>query len=89
MKNIDKELVEWAVNKIQTEYREDVSLLIGQVGGGKIPTDEQNMVLIFSFRQPNAEINWRVLLSLKIWDMICIRFPGKDWSGLPISKNPK
>ena len=47
MKNIDKELVAWAINKIQTEYKEDVSLLIGQIGGGKIPTDEQNMVFDF------------------------------------------
>ena len=41
MKNIDKELIEWAVNKIQTEYKDDISLLIGQVGGGKIPTDRR------------------------------------------------
>lgn len=53
MKNIDKELVAWAINKIQTEYKEDVSLLIGQIGGGKIPTDEQNM--IFDFFVPATE----------------------------------
>jgi hypothetical protein len=29
MRYISKELIEWAVNKIQTEYKEDVSLLIG------------------------------------------------------------
>jgi hypothetical protein len=29
MKYISKELIEWAVNKIKTEYKEDVSLLIG------------------------------------------------------------
>ena len=33
MKNIDKELVEWAIQKIESEYKEDVALLIGQVGG--------------------------------------------------------
>lgn len=43
MKNIDKELIDWAVKKIQEEYPEDVALLIGMKGACKIPTDEQNM----------------------------------------------
>lgn len=67
MKNIDKELVEWAVNKIQTEYREDVSLLIGQVGGGKIPTDEQNMV--FDFFVPATERGNQLARTFIIEDM--------------------
>ena len=67
MKNIDKELVEWAINKIQTEYKEDVSLLIGQVGGGKIPTDEQNMV--FDFFVPATERGNQLTRTFIIEDM--------------------
>ena len=43
MKNIDSELIEWAVEKIQKEYKDDVTLLIGQVGACKLPTDEMKM----------------------------------------------
>lgn len=67
MKNIDSELVEWAVNKIKSEYREDVSLLIGQVGGGKIPTDEQNMA--FDFFVPATERGNRLARTFIIEDM--------------------
>lgn len=67
VKNIDKELVEWAINKIQTEYKEDVSLLIGQVGGGKIPTDEQNMV--FDFFIPATERGYQLASTFIIEDM--------------------
>lgn len=47
MKNIDNELIDWAVNKIKSEYKEDVALLIGQVGACKTPDDEQNMAFDF------------------------------------------
>ena len=67
MKNIDKELVEWAINKIQTEYKDDVSLLIGQVGGGKNPTDEQNMV--FDFFVPATERGFQLTRTFIIEDM--------------------
>lgn len=67
MKNIDKELVEWAINKIQTEYKEDVALLIGQTGGGKIPTDEQNMV--FDFFIPATERGCQLAHTFIIEDM--------------------
>lgn len=67
MKNIDRELVEWAVNKIQTEYKEDVALLIGQTGGGKIPTDEQNM--IFDFFIPATERGKQLARTFIIEDM--------------------
>lgn len=67
MKNIDKELVAWAINKIQTEYKEDVSLLIGQIGGGKIPTDEQNM--IFDFFVPATERGNQLARTFIIEDM--------------------
>lgn len=67
MKNIDKELTEWAVNKIQKEYKEDVALLIGQVGGCKIPTDEQNM--IFDFFVPATERGNQLARTFIIEDM--------------------
>lgn len=67
MKNIDKELVDWAVNKIENEYREDVALLIGQVGAGKIPTDEQNMV--FDFFIPATERGNQLARTFIIEDM--------------------
>lgn len=67
MKNIDKELVAWAINKIQTEYKEDVALLIGQIGGGKIPTDEQNIV--FDFFVPATERGNQLARTFIIEDM--------------------
>lgn len=67
MKNIDKELVEWAVEKIRTEYQEDIALLIGQKGGGKIPTDEQNMV--FDFFVPSTERGNQLARTFIIEDM--------------------
>ena len=67
MKNIDKELVDWAVHKIETEYAQDVDLLIGQVGGGKIPTDEQNMV--FDFFIPATERGYQLAQTFIIEDM--------------------
>ncbi|MDO5572322.1 MAG: hypothetical protein Q4F97_12795, partial [Bacteroidales bacterium] len=53
MKNIDKELIDWSVNKIKTKYQEDVDLLIGRVGACKTPDDEQNMA--FDFFIPATE----------------------------------
>lgn len=67
MKNIDKELVEWAIDKIKKEYKEDVALLIGQVGGGKIPTDEQNMV--FDFFVPATDRGFQLARTFIIEDM--------------------
>ena len=67
VKNIDKELTEWAIHKIQTEYKEDVALLIGQIGGGKIPTDEQNMV--FDFFVPATERGNQLARTFIIEDM--------------------
>ena len=73
MKNIDKELVEWAIQKIESEYKEDVALLIGQVGGCKIPTDEQNMV--FDFFVPSTERGFQMANTFMIEDMGYDLFP--------------
>lgn len=73
MKNIDKELVDWAIQKIETEYKDDVALLIGQVGGCKIPTDEQNM--IFDFFVPSTERGFQMANTFMIEEMGYDLFP--------------
>lgn len=67
MKNIDKELIDWAIKKIKIQYPEDVALLIGQVGGCKIPTDEQNMA--FDFFIPATERGNHLAQTFIIEDM--------------------
>ncbi len=32
MEDLDEQLINWAIQKIKTEYKEDVALLIGQEG---------------------------------------------------------
>lgn len=73
MKNIDKELVDWAIQKIETEYKDDIALLIGQVGGCKIPTDEQNM--IFDFFIPATERGFQMANTFMIEEMGYDLFP--------------
>lgn len=73
MKNIDKELVDWAIRKIKTEYKDDVALLIGQTGGCKIPTDEQNM--IFDFFVPATERGFQMANTFMIEEMGYDLFP--------------
>lgn len=67
MKNIDKELVTWAIEKIEMKYKDDVALLIGQVGSGKIPTDEQNMV--FDFFIPATDRGYQLAKTFMIEEM--------------------
>lgn len=47
MKNIDKELIEWVINKIETNFKGEISLLLGRKGVGKIPTDGDHMAFDF------------------------------------------
>lgn len=67
MKNIDQELINWAVEKITKEYKEDVSLLIGQKGACKLPTDEQTMA--FDFFIPATERGNQLARTFIIEDM--------------------
>lgn len=67
MINIDKELVNWAVDTIQKKYSDDVSLLIGQMGACKIPTDEKNMV--FDYYVPATERGFQLAETFIIEDM--------------------
>lgn len=67
MKNIDRELIDWAMEQIKTKYPEDVALLIGQVGACKLPTDEQQMA--FDFFIPATERGNQLAQTFIIEDM--------------------
>ncbi|BBF42648.1 hypothetical protein lbkm_1332 [Lachnospiraceae bacterium KM106-2] len=73
MKNIDGQLIEWAKQKIEREFHDDVALLIGQLGACKIPTDEQNVA--FDFFVPNTEKGYRLAKTFVIEDMGYDLFP--------------
>ena len=73
MKNIDKELIAWAMDKIETDYKDDVALLIGQRGACKIPTDEQN--LAFDFYVPCTEKGYQLAQTFIIEGMGYDLFP--------------
>lgn len=79
MINIDTELVDWAINKIKNEYKEDVALLIGQMGGCKIPTDEKKMA--FDFYVPCSERGYQLAQTFIIEDMGYDLFP-MSWERL-------
>ncbi len=73
MKNIDQELINWAVGKIEKDYKEDVALLIGQRGACKIPTDEQKMA--FDFYVPATNRGYGLAQTFIIEDMGYDLFP--------------
>ncbi|MBE6024805.1 MAG: hypothetical protein E7231_16775 [Cellulosilyticum sp.] len=79
MKNIDKELINWAVEKIKKDYKEDVALLIGQKGACKIPTDEQNVA--FDFYVPCTDRGYQLAKTFIIEDMGYDLFP-MSWERL-------
>lgn len=67
MKNIDAKLIDWAVHKIETEYPDDVALLIGQVGACKTPEDQQSMA--FDFFIPSTDKGYQLAQTFIIEDM--------------------
>lgn len=67
MKNIDKELIDWAVDTIEKKYKDDVALLIGQFGACKLPTDEQKMA--FDYYVPATERGYQLAETFIIEDM--------------------
>ncbi|MDO5292340.1 MAG: hypothetical protein Q4F05_06270 [bacterium] len=67
MKDIDKQLIDWAIDTIKSEYKEDVALLIGQKGGCKIPTDPQNVA--FDFFVPATNRGYQLCRTFIIEDM--------------------
>lgn len=67
MVNIDTELISWAVEKIETKYKDDVALLIGQFGACKLPIDEQKMA--FDYYVPLTERGYQLAETFIIEDM--------------------
>ncbi len=65
--NIDKELIDWAIDTIEKKYKDDVSLLIGQFGACKLPTDEQKMA--FDYYVPATERGYQLAETFIIEDM--------------------
>lgn len=79
MKNIDNELIKWASDKINKEYKDDVALLIGQKGACKIPTDKRNTA--FDFFVPETERGYDLAESFIIEDIGYNLFP-MSWDRL-------
>lgn len=67
MKNIDKELIDWAITQIKNNYPNDVDLLIGQKGACKTPDDAQTMA--FDFFIPATEAGNNLAKTFVIEDM--------------------
>lgn len=73
MKNIDKELIEWVINKIETEFSGEISLLLGRKGACKVPTDGDNMA--FDFFIPACDHGYSLARTFIIDDMGYDLFP--------------
>lgn len=65
MKDINKALIDWAIQTIEREYPEDVAVLIGRKGACKIPTDSQNMAFDFFIPATEGAITLQKHLLLK------------------------
>lgn len=78
MRNIDKELIKWAINKIETEFNGEISLLLGRKGACKIPTDEDEIAFDFFIPAMIRDILLLKHLLLVIWDMIYFQCHGKE-----------
>lgn len=73
MKNIDKELNEWVIDKIKREYNGKISLLLGRKGACKTPKDEKNV--IFDFFVPACDEGYSLAETFIIEDMGYDLFP--------------
>ncbi len=73
MKNMDKELIEWAINKIETEFKGEISLLLGRKGACKIPGDGDDMA--FDFFIPACDHGYSLARTFIIEDMRYDLFP--------------
>lgn len=73
MKNIDKQLIEWVINKIETEYNGEISLLLGRRGACKVPTDGDNIA--FDFFIPATDRGYSLARTFIIDDMGYDLFP--------------
>lgn len=73
MKKIDKELIEWAVNKIETKFNGEISLLLGRKGACKLPEDGDDMA--FDFFIPACDHGYSLATTFIIGDMGYDLFP--------------
>lgn len=73
MKKIDKELIKWAINKIETEYKGEISLLLGRKGACKVPEDGDDMA--FDFFIPACDHGYSLARTFIIDDMGYDLFP--------------
>jgi hypothetical protein len=73
MKKIDRELIEWAINKIETEYNGDIGLLLGRKGTCKVPEDGYDMS--FDFFIPACDHGYSLATTFIIDDMGYDLFP--------------
>ena len=73
MKNIDKDLINWTINKIESEYKDDVSLLLGRKGACKVPSDGEEMA--FDFFIPATDRGYGLAKTFIIGDMGYDLFP--------------
>ncbi len=73
MKNIDKELIGWAINKIETEYNGEISLLLGIKGACKVLEDGDEMA--FDFFIPACDHGYSLARTFIIDDMGYDLFP--------------
>ena len=73
MKKIDKELIEWAINKIEIEFKGEISLLLGRKGACKIPEDGDDMA--FDFFIPACDHGYSLARTFIIDDMGYDLFP--------------
>lgn len=73
MENINKGLIDWAINKIETEFKGEISLLLGRKGVGKVPTDEENMA--FDFFIPACDHGYSLARTFIIDDIGYDLFP--------------
>lgn len=73
MKKIDKELIDWAINKIETEFRGEISLLLGRKGACKVPADGDDMA--FDFFIPASDHGYSLAKTFIIEDMGYDLFP--------------
>ncbi len=73
MKKIDKELIGWAINKIETEFNGEISLLLGRKGACKVPEDGDDMA--FDFFIPASDHGYSLARTFIIDDMGYDLFP--------------
>ncbi len=70
---INATLINWAIERIEKEYKEDIAVLVGRKGACKIPTDAQDVA--FDFFIPATERGYSYAKTFIIDDMGYDLFP--------------